>query len=250
MYVYLGNLTIDELEKRTGYKLSNRDRAWLEDHRQDIADVKFDSDKFHIFDIPFCIQCAEPIYKELIELLKKYDDIRASDERLSIVCVTETDEQKKQRLEKEQKEKEAKDRKENPNSIWNLKWHMSVPVQLVDGRQVYYDCFINTYTRGYVNIPKIVTGKGWIKKDLEGLHGKFMLNNPESDSDADEHPDWNYVVGMSFRNTNGNSIGEIRENPFFDRIDFDLADCIKNYETLTGWKSSEIHFYKNGGEKK
>ena len=243
MYVSLGNLTVEELEKRTGYRFSSRDRAWLEDHRQDLADVKFDSDKFHIFDIPFSIQCAESIYKELLDLLKKYETIKPSEESLMIACIKETEEQQKQRLKREQREKEEQDRKENPNSIWNVKWHMSVPVQLIDDRQVYYDCFINTYTTGYKNIPKIISGRGWIKKDLEGFHGQFTLSNPEIDSDADKHPDWNYVIGMSFRDMNGKSVGELKENPFFDRVDFNIAEGIKLFETITGWKSTEIHFY-------
>ena len=50
MAIYLGNQTISDLERRTGYVFSDEDRKWLESHRQDKADVEYNSDKFHIFE--------------------------------------------------------------------------------------------------------------------------------------------------------------------------------------------------------
>ena len=40
-YIYLGNQTISDLEIRTGYNFSEEDRKWLELHRQNEADIKF-----------------------------------------------------------------------------------------------------------------------------------------------------------------------------------------------------------------
>ena len=47
MAVYLGNLSIDDFIKRTGYDITDEDRKVLESHRQDSASVASDSDKFH-----------------------------------------------------------------------------------------------------------------------------------------------------------------------------------------------------------
>ena len=53
--VYLGNLTVSDLENRAGIQLSASDKQWFEDHRQDKATVRSDSESFHIFDIPFIL---------------------------------------------------------------------------------------------------------------------------------------------------------------------------------------------------
>ena len=60
--VYLGNLTVSDLENRAGIQLSSSDKRWFEDHRQDKATVRSDSESFHIFDIPFMIIASPLIY--------------------------------------------------------------------------------------------------------------------------------------------------------------------------------------------
>ena len=48
MAIYLGNQTISDLERRTGYVFSDEDRKWLESHRQDLAEIDFESDNILI----------------------------------------------------------------------------------------------------------------------------------------------------------------------------------------------------------
>lgn len=70
--VRFGNLTVEQFEKRTEVRFTDEDRAYLEEHRQDSAQVVF-GDKFHIFSEPLGIEAGADIVDELIEVLKKYD---------------------------------------------------------------------------------------------------------------------------------------------------------------------------------
>lgn len=248
MAIYLGNQTISDLERRTGYKFSVEDRKWLEQHRQDNANVTFDSDKFHIFDVPFEIHTGQKIQNELKNLLLKYQEISPSKEPLQFAVVTETDKQKEKRLKKEKEEKEWQEKLNNPNAIWNVKWHMLVPVKaqnIETGaiQDLYYGCFINTYTTGRDNIPVIINGYANISLTEEGFHGNFELNYPEIDSDADTHRDWNWVIGSNFYDLHGHYIGNIR-NLVFDDTRFSLEDCIRLYEDVKSSSCKETHFFK------
>lgn len=237
----LGNLTIDQLEKRTGFVFSDKDRSWLESHRQDLADVKFDSDKFHIFDLPFMIQAAEPIGDFMLKMLTKYNDKSPAKESLQFAIIRETDEQKEKRLEKERKEKEWQELLDNPNAIWNIKWHMLVPVIAIENgieKECFYSCFVNTYTTGHKNIPNIIDGHAFIRMDEEGFHGIFELND-ETQNDADTHPEWRWVIGSGFVTRSGAWIG--KANATFDDTKFNLKNCINNYIDRNG-HSKEIHF--------
>ena len=73
MKIYLGNLTINQLEDRCGCKFEKEDYEWLKEHRQDNAEIKT-KDKFHIFDMPFMIQTGEEISDKLVQILTKYND--------------------------------------------------------------------------------------------------------------------------------------------------------------------------------
>ena len=246
MAIYLGNQTISDLERHTGYVFSDEDRKWLESHRQDKAEIDFASDKFHIFDLPFEIHAAESISDYLLKLLMKYEDIKPSKEQLQFAVIKETEKQREKRLKKEKEEKEWQEKLKNPNAIWNVKWDMLVPVEIVgSNRNLYYGCFINTYTKGYKNIPNIISGgKATIYLDEDGFHGRFDLDNPEMDNDSDEQLDWNHVIGLGFYNENGNYLGHI-DNMYFNEITFSLIDGIKNYQVLKDeWSYREIHFYK------
>lgn len=239
--MYLGNISINELIKRTGYNISNEDKKLLELHRQDNATIDISSDKFHIFDIPFTIVVAEPFSKELISLLKKYEEIQPSKEPLNIAIKSETDKEKEQRLKKEKEKQEWQNKLSNPNSIWNVKWHMAVPVKVND-KEVYYGCFINTYTTGRDNIPDIIEGKAFIKMDEEGFHGRFTLYNSEKDNDANEHDDWNWIIGSGFYSKSGRWIGNV-DNAYFEETEFSIAECIQNLINIDR-SSKEIHFNK------
>lgn len=239
--VCLGNVSIDEFIRRTGYNISKADRKILEAHRQDNATIEFDSDKFHVFDIPFSIVVSESFNAKLVEILVKYEAESPSKEKCSVSIVKETEDQKASRLKKEKEQQEWQDTLTNPNSIWNVKWHMMVPVT-VNGKECFYGCFINTYTTGRENIPDTIDGKAWIRKDEEGLHGTFTLSNPDIDNDADEHPDWCYVIGTGFYSRSGNYIGQIEE-AYFEETQFSLREAINNIRNFD--KSyKETHFSK------
>lgn len=241
MGIFLGNLSISELIQRTGYNISDEDRKILEQHRQDNATIDPCSDKFHIFDIPFSIHVTEAFKNKLIEILTKYEEISKSKETLAIAIVKESDQEKEKRLKKEKEQKEWRDNLSNPNSIWNVKWHMAVPVKVND-KEVYYGCFINTYTTGRDNIPDIIEGKAFIKRDEEGFHGRFTLYNPEKDNDANEHDDWDWVIGSGFYSKSGNYIGNV-DNAYFEETEFSIAECIQNLVNIDR-SLKEIHFSK------
>lgn len=73
MIIYLGNLTVKELEDKHSFALSNEHRATLENMRQNKAE-NVESDKFHIFDIPRAIACgSKDTAIKVYEILKQYD---------------------------------------------------------------------------------------------------------------------------------------------------------------------------------
>ena len=53
-----------------------------------------------------------------------------SEEKLSIAVVKESEKDKERRLKKERDEREYKEKLANPNAVWNVKWHMLVPVNI------------------------------------------------------------------------------------------------------------------------
>lgn len=246
--MFLGNLSISDLERRTGWTFSESDKKWLESHRQDNATVKFDSERFHIFDLPFTITVAEGIKDNLIKMLTKYNDKQASKDAVQIAVVTETDKEKETRLKKEKEEKEWQDKLNNPKAIWNVKWHMLVPVKAKSietgsERDLYYGCFINTYTTGHNNIPDTIAGVANIYLNEEGLHGNFMLDNSERDSDADDHlDDWAFVIGTGYYSMTGNYLGKDRGTTFENTL-FNLREAIELYKSF-GKCSKEVHFDK------
>lgn len=57
MPIYLGNLTIKEMESRMGITLTDAERETLEHMRCDSANT-IPAGQFHIFDIPQCVVCG------------------------------------------------------------------------------------------------------------------------------------------------------------------------------------------------
>ena len=149
--VYLGNVSINDFERRTGYVFSDEEKKWLEDHRQDNATISYNSNSFHIFDVPLAIHVSETIYDKLMTILNNQEDILSSIEPIMILNIKETESERIRRELKEKEEAEDKARKENPNALWLVKYYMLVPV-MVNNRNLYYDCFINVYIKGYDNI--------------------------------------------------------------------------------------------------
>ena len=232
--MYLGNLSIDEFIRRTGYKFSDEDYKWLNSHRQDDAHVKFDSDNLHIFDIPLCIHVASSITTKLVEILEKYDNKTPTKEKYSVIKVTETEEQKYMREKLDKEIEERKSREENPNSIWLVKYHMFIPVN-VQGRELYCSCFINTLIKGRNNIPNIVEGKITISRTTMGFRGKFRLFTEDITVDYDG------VIGSGLYDLRGNLL-TVSEYTF-DEIEYSISEGIKNYETFRN-DSKEIYFDK------
>ena len=69
MSLRLGNLSVDDLERRLGVSLSESDRQFLEAARQNTAHVE-EPDKLHIFDMPFSIICgSEELSKKVLAIL-------------------------------------------------------------------------------------------------------------------------------------------------------------------------------------
>lgn len=144
--IYLGNLTVSDLENRAGIQLSSSDKLWFEDHRQDKATVRSDSESFHIFDIPFMIIAYPLIYDEIIRKIGKYTENNYK-ESISIAYVNETEEEKREKKRAEEKER-ADDSIE-----WLVKYDMAV---LIPETNIYISCFTNFYVKGYENIPKTI----------------------------------------------------------------------------------------------
>lgn len=72
MAIYLGNLTVEQMEKRLGIQLSDPDRKELKDSHQEKAS-NIAADKWHCFDIPFTIACGSYAFaKKLNEMLTPY----------------------------------------------------------------------------------------------------------------------------------------------------------------------------------
>lgn len=71
MNIYLGNMTIDDMEIRMGIKFPEELKGYMNVHHQDIADThKLLDSEWHCFDIPFVIVCgsievATRIYNDL-----------------------------------------------------------------------------------------------------------------------------------------------------------------------------------------
>jgi len=58
MNIYLGNLTIVQIEKRIGIDFPEQTREYLKkNHQSEAANIK--KGKWHCFDIPFMMQCGD-----------------------------------------------------------------------------------------------------------------------------------------------------------------------------------------------
>lgn len=75
MMIYLGNLSVNQIEKRTGITLSDADRAYMSARRQEeVNDTELEKGKWHCFDIPFMIMTHDKQTADIIrEMLMKYD---------------------------------------------------------------------------------------------------------------------------------------------------------------------------------
>ena len=168
MSIYFGNLSITDLERRTGWSFTEAERIWLDAHRQDSASIRLDEDYFHIFDIPFCIITSPKAQDYLVDLLVEKNKESISKEPLRILLAGETEWEKEDRKRREEREEMERD----PNQRWMKKWHLKVPIN----DDMDYLCFFNTIHTGYENIPSDINGSFWIERDADGLHGYAELD--------------------------------------------------------------------------
>lgn len=75
MYIYLGNLSVEQIEERTGITLSDEHRDYMKAHRQEtVNDTPIANEKWHCFDIPFMIMAGNKETAEYYtDMLSTYD---------------------------------------------------------------------------------------------------------------------------------------------------------------------------------
>ena len=75
MSIYLGDVSVEEIEQRTGITLSDEDREYLKAHRQHkINNTKIEQGCWHCFDIPFSFNTGDEETAEFyLDMFKKYD---------------------------------------------------------------------------------------------------------------------------------------------------------------------------------
>lgn len=74
-YIYLGDLSVEQIEQRTGLTFSDEDKAHMKEHRQhEVNSKKIEKGHWHCFDIPFAIMTGDKETAEQYrEMLSKYD---------------------------------------------------------------------------------------------------------------------------------------------------------------------------------
>lgn len=73
--IFFGNQTPEQLEQRLGIKLTDADRQWLTDHRQEAVNkTMLAPGMIHIYDLPFMIMCDTQETAVIVrDMLTKYD---------------------------------------------------------------------------------------------------------------------------------------------------------------------------------
>ena len=236
--VYLGNLTVSDLENRAGIQLLQSDKQWFEDHRQDKATVRSNSEDFHIFDIPFMIIASPLIYDEIIRRISKYTKNNYVKESISIACVNETEEEKREKEIEKERERRAKE-KADGSIEWLVKYNMAV---LIPETNIYVSCFTNFYVKGYENIPKIIpNGKAWLEVK-DGLFYGGVIS-------IDENCQCKISETGSLISTGFHRIPMVGNNKPFDidnvsRIDFDIKECydlmFEVNNNIAGWTCMKV----------
>ena len=73
--IFLGNLSVEQIEKRTGITLSEADREFMKSNRQEkINNTPLETGKWHCYDLPFMLMTHDEqtatIYRDM---LMRYD---------------------------------------------------------------------------------------------------------------------------------------------------------------------------------
>ena len=70
--IYLGNLSVEQIEREYDVVFSKEDKQWLNEHHQDLAE-NIKKDKYHFFDIPrIMVAGSAEFAEELCHRLLKY----------------------------------------------------------------------------------------------------------------------------------------------------------------------------------
>lgn len=73
MNIYLGNLSIEQIEREYQVQFSEEDRTWLKEHRQTNVSIVLGADKWHCFDFPRIIAVGSADFRqEIFDRLKNY----------------------------------------------------------------------------------------------------------------------------------------------------------------------------------
>lgn len=71
--IMLGNLTIEQFEKRCGITLTDQERNIMNGLREQTCEKVKGNSKIHIYDIPFFIECGNAeARKTIIDMLTPY----------------------------------------------------------------------------------------------------------------------------------------------------------------------------------
>lgn len=75
MSIYLGNLSIEDIEKRTGIILTDEHRQYMNEHRQmEVNSIPIKKGFWHGFDIPFMLMASDKeTAKKYVDMLSVYD---------------------------------------------------------------------------------------------------------------------------------------------------------------------------------
>lgn len=74
MPIYLGNMTVRQIEERLGITLDAEASEFLARTRQDIAS-NLAPDKWHCYDLPFIIACgSREMATKVMEILRPYSE--------------------------------------------------------------------------------------------------------------------------------------------------------------------------------
>lgn len=74
-YIYFGNLTVEDIERRTGITFSEKHKEYLKEHRQErVNSTPLKEGYWHCYDLPFMFMASdETTAKKYVDMLSVYD---------------------------------------------------------------------------------------------------------------------------------------------------------------------------------
>lgn len=75
MNIFLGNLSVEQFEKRTGIILTDEHREYMKEHRQEaVNNTPLEVGAWHCFDLPFMLMTSDKATAEFYrDMLSDYD---------------------------------------------------------------------------------------------------------------------------------------------------------------------------------